>query len=243
MSNITVIMPTSPIEAHPTTKYLDETIATIRHHLPDSEIILTIDGVREEQEKFRDRYTKYTHKVLWKCLHDYKSVLPLVFDEHKHQSGMLKEALKEVNTDLIMYVEHDAPLTPDRKIDFKEITDFIYSGEAYTVRLHHENVIPDEHKPLILKTKGNFKQTYQWSQRPHISTKIYYKWLASHFKDEWRTMIEDYWHGAVHNDFRDEGMLGWYKHRLWIYHPEGGIQRSYHLDTRGSEPKFDMLMD
>jgi hypothetical protein len=31
---------------------------------------------------------------------------------------------------------------------------------------------------------------------------------------------------------------GWDKHKLWIYHPEGSIKRSYHLDGRAGTRKF-----
>ena len=45
------------------------------------------------------------------------------------------------------------------------------------------------------------------------------------------TFIEDKFHGVVQDD-------GWVKHKLWIYHPEGDIKRSYHLDGREGTRKF-----
>jgi len=241
VNKITVLLPTSPIQAHPDTSFIDETIQTIRHHLPTAEIILTIDGVRPEQEHYRERYELYVQKLLWSCLHKYKNVLPLAFEDHRHQSGMLKLALHEVRTPYIMYVEHDAPLTPDREIDWGKIIQFLDSGEATTVRLHHENVIPKEHDYLMLGEQDGFMRTYQWSQRPHVSSAIYYRDIVlPSFPDSARTMIEDKFHGVVMNDYFDYKMQGWYKHRLWIYYPKNGIQRSYHLDTRGSDPKYEM---
>jgi hypothetical protein len=55
-----------------------------------------------------------------------------------------------------------------------------------------------------------------------------------------RSFIEDTFHGVVHSDFIDDGKLGWYKHRLWIYYPNNGenIKRSYHLDGRAGTLKF-----
>jgi hypothetical protein len=46
-----------------------------------------------------------------------------------------------------------------------------------------------------------------------------------------KTFIEDKFHGVVQDD-------GWDKHKLWIYHPEGSIKRSYHLDGRAGTRKF-----
>jgi hypothetical protein len=37
--------------------------------------------------------------------------------------------------------------------------------------------------------------------------------------------------------------MGWYNWRLWIYTPEGNIKRSYHLDGRGGDPKFEMVVE
>jgi hypothetical protein len=31
---------------------------------------------------------------------------------------------------------------------------------------------------------------------------------------------------------------GWESHKLWIYHPEGSIKRSYHLDGRQGTRKY-----
>ena len=44
---ITVLMTTCPRPSHPSTKILDESIASIRRELPDSPIIITADGPKE----------------------------------------------------------------------------------------------------------------------------------------------------------------------------------------------------
>ena len=240
--DITVVIPTSPIRSHPDTSIIDECIASTRVHLPTSEIILTIDGVRKEQEYLLTEYNEYKTRLLWKCLHEWKNVLPIVFKEHSHQSGMMKETLKHIRTPLLVYSEHDTPLTPDRKIDWDKCREFIYSGEANTIRFHHEAVIPKEHDNLIIgNPKDHFIRTVQWSQRPHLSTKLYYEQVMGNFNDNSRTMIEDLYHGVLMNDWINNGKIGWNKHRLWIYYPPGkSIQRSYNLDGRGAESKYEM---
>ena len=57
--DITVIIPTSVIRSHPSTAIIDETINNIRYHLPDSEIILQIDGIRDEQLHRKKEYDEY----------------------------------------------------------------------------------------------------------------------------------------------------------------------------------------
>lgn len=240
MDDITVVVPCSPIKSHPNTRIIDETINTLRAHLPTSEIIIQFDGVREEQKHYEEAYNQYKTEMLWRCLHQYKNVLPLIFEENLHQSGMMHRTMEEIKTPLLLYVEHDAPLTPDRFIDWGEIKEFIYDGEANTVRFHFEEVIPEPHKHLMLGEEDDFIRTIQWSQRPHLSTKVYYEELLKYFPPEQKTFIEDEWHGVVYNDYQKDGMFGWYKHRLWIYDPDDpiGMKRSYTTDGRENDPKF-----
>ena len=238
MKDITVIIATSPLPSHPGTHIIDETLSTIRTHLPDSEILLCFDGVREEQSDRAEAYNEYKTTMLWRCLHQYENVLPIIFEEHLHQSGMIRQVLDTIRTPLLLYVEGDAPLTPDLPIDWQKCVDYIMDGHANTIRFHHENVLPKEHEPLMLgEPDHGFRKTFQWSQRPHLSTVAYYRDVVIPTLPE-RSFIEDSFHGTVQNDYYRDGMIGWYKHRLVIYYPKGGIKRSYHLDGREGGRKF-----
>lgn len=238
MNDITVVIPTSPLPSHPSTRIIDETIESVRYHLPKSDIILTFDGVHPKQRKMADAYEKYKMEMYWRCLHKYTNILPISFKNYTHQSGMMHEAMKHIKTDLVLYVEGDAPLTKD-EIDWVKCIYLLLNGDAYTIRYHFENVIPQDHKSLMIgKPENGFQRTIQWSQRPHLSTKVYYEDLLKQFPKDAKTFIEDVWHGVVMEDFNINGMLGWYKHRLWIYYPEDGIKRSYTTDGREGGPKF-----
>jgi hypothetical protein len=238
MRDITVVIPTSVLPSHPSLDVIEETLSTVRLHLPDAEIIIQIDGLREEQQDRKADYDAYKTELLWRCLHKYKSVLPVVFDELHHQSGMLRETIDLIRTPLMLYVEGDCPLTPDRPIDWQKIAQFIYDGQANTVRLHHENVIPEPHRGLMIgELEDGMIRTYQWSQRPHLSSVLYYKEVVLPTLPP-ANFIEDTFHGVVANDWHQYGQIGWNKHRLWIYHPDGGIQRSYTTDGRQGGLKF-----
>lgn len=240
---ITVLVPTSPIPSHPDTAILDETISTIRTHLPDSEIILMVDGVREEQSDRKTDYENYIYRVLWKCLHEWKNVLPLIFDEHQHQANMTLKTLDYVKTPLILFVEHDTPITPDREIPFEGIYQAVLTGQADMVRLHYEALIHPEHKHLMFDTEAQIisgvpmMRTQQWSQRPHVASVAFYKRVLTDYFHGNKTMIEDKMYGVVEEACKD-GVMGWYNFRLWIYTPEGDIKRSYHTDGREGDPKW-----
>ena len=241
--DITVILVTSVIPSHPETHIVEETIKSIRHHLPDSEIILQIDGLREEQKHRKKDYDEYITRMLWKCLHEYENILPIVFDEHSHQSTMMKKTIGLIKTPLMLYIEGDTPLVTDEAIDWTACISLIESGRANTVRFYHEAVVPNVHDWLMIDMVGEFLQTYQWSQRPHLSSVNYYKHEILKNIPE-KTFIEDYVHGMVHEAYvvpwkKHGSKEGWNIHKLWIYYPSmKNSKRSYHLDGRNGLRKF-----
>ena len=229
-NDVTIVMVTSVLPSHPDTRILDETIREVRMHFPENEIILQIDGLREERLNRKADYDEFKSRVLWKCLHEWKNVLPIIFDEHSHQTTMMKKTIDLIQTSVMLYVEGDAPITGDRHIHWDECLDMLEFGKANTIRFHFEASIPPDHSHLMLNKRGNFLKTIQWSQRPHLSRVDYYREEVLRVSDE-KTFIEDKFHGVVQDD-------GWMKHKLWIYHPEGDIKRSYHLDGREGGRKF-----
>lgn len=247
---ITVIMPSSPIPAHPSTEMIEKTIEDIRVHLPDCEIIITVDGVREQQEHYRKAYEEYTKRLLWLANNQWHNVLPVVFEEHLHQASMARKVLRLVNTPMLLYVEHDTPLTPDRPIPFDKLGHSIMDGTANIIRFAHESHILEEHKHLILSDNENhhgamMTKTQQWSQRPHLASTAFYRhMLATYFNPKSRTMIEDVMHQIVEMDMHTGGRAAWFNWRIWLYtpttDPDGSILRSYNLDGRKDDPKYDM---
>ena len=236
--DVTIIIVTSIIPEHPSTRILEETMKSVRFHFPENEIILQIDGLRDERLSRKDDYDDYKNRVLWKCLHEWKNVLPVVFSDFSHQTTMMRETIDLIKTPLLLYVEGDAPLVTDVDIDWQDCLDLIDSGKAKTVRFHFEAVIPKAHSHLMLGQRGQFMKTCQWSQRPHLSLVSYYRSIILPPLEE-RTFIEDKTHGLVQEDYIIFGVPGWNKHKLWIYNPEGGnIKRSYHLDGRDGTQKF-----
>lgn len=241
---ITVLIPTSPIKDHPSTSIIEETIGSIRERLPNSEIIIMFDGIREEQVDRTRQYYEYVAKLLWKCNHEWKNVTPLLFNEHKHQVAMTREALKIVKTPTVLFVEHDTPLC--ESIPFEGLADLILLGDANMIRLHHEALILDVHMDLMLDKSpiliNNIPiiRTGQWSQRPHLaSTEFYTRILNAYFSPDAKCMIEDGIHGHVNEAFRRRGKAGWNQFKVCIYAPPGDMKRSYHTDARKTDPKFD----
>jgi hypothetical protein len=234
---------------------IEQTIRDIRANLPDCEIIIMLDRIRPEQEDRRGAYEEYKRRLLWLAHHTWHNVLPIIFDEHMHQAAMTREALNQVATPTIFFVEHDAPITPDHDFDWQTLTEAIMQGDANIIRFHNEAGVLPEHEYLMLgpvepitgKTSAPdvpVRKTMQWSQRPHLaSTAFYRQMIKNYFNPKSRTMIENVIHGVVIESCRKDAVMGWYGWRLWIYTPEGNIKRSYHLDGRGGDPKFDNVIE
>lgn len=242
-NEITVIIPTSAIKSNPSTDIIDKTIDSVRYHLPESKIIITFDGIREEQSSLRDKYDTFISKVLVK--YSNKNIYPIVFSHHAHQVEMAKKALQVVDSQYILYVEHDTPLvkTP---INFDRGVSILNDGKLDLVRFHFETVIPREHRHMILDNPikydgATFIRTCQWSQRPHLTTRAFYNRILSMcFTEDAKCFIEDRMHGICYNSFVEDGELGWNNYKLAIYADEkNNIHFSYHTDGRQSENKYD----
>jgi hypothetical protein len=238
--DVTIILATSVLPTHPGTHIIDETIKSIRFHFPKNEIIMQIDGLRQEQKSRRQDYNEYKSRILWKCMHEYENVLPIIFKEHSHQTTMMRKTIDEIQTSFLLYVEGDAPLVTDVDIDWQKCINLLTYGEANTIRFHHEALIPEQHKHLMFGLEDGFMKTSQWSQRPHLSKVKYYRNIILPPLED-KTFIEDRTHGIIQDDIGPYDQFskeGWNKHKLWIYHPEGNIKRSYHLDGREGGRKF-----
>lgn len=240
MTDISIIIPCSPIPSHPSTAILDETLDSVRHHLPDAELFVTFDGVRVEQEARRGDYDEFVRRALWRLDKHYGGAVPYVWSEHLHQVGMLRRILDDIDTPLMLWCESDTPLVTDEPIDWDSITDFILSGRSNCTRLHHESVIPKAHSHMMHGEEDGYIRTSQYSARPHIATTAFYRQLLEHFTPDANCFIEDKAHGVIDEAYRIDGMAGWNMWRLHIYAKDpNNLKRSYHLDARAGEPKWD----
>ena len=235
-----IVIPVSPIASNPYTDIFEKTYNSVRHHFPIAPIYVTFDGVREEQEHMRAAYNEHIRRVLW-LIRDDARIIPYIFKNHIHQVGMLRSIIQDIKQRTILYVEHDCPLVTNFEIPWEKLQNEILEGNSNLIRFHFEAEIPKEHKDLMIYPVTNdLLPTVQWSQRPHLaSTAFYQRILNTYFSSNAKCFIEDRMHGAVIQDFSMYGVQGWQQWRLHIYHPEGQIKRSYTLDGRAGDHKFD----
>jgi hypothetical protein len=230
MKDITTLIVASPIPSHPSTEIIDLVVASVRERLPDGEIIFLFDGIPADKMQYKQAYEEFKQKMLYK-INEMDNAVPIVFDRWEHQSGMVREALKLVNTSAILFLEQDTPLHND--IPFEALLEPIKAGYCNTIRLHFEAQVHPEHEHLMIDHEPidilgqPFLRTKQWSQRPHISSTKYYKHICDTYFDDQPRFIEHIMYGII-----SEGKNNYDEHRLHMYAPEGTLVRSLHLDGR-----------
>lgn len=240
---ITVIVVTSPSPVHPNMTLLNQTVNSLRLHLPRAEVLIGFDGVREEQADRAGDYEKYVDDAV-RAANPINNVCPFVFEQHAHQSGMMRRLLQEVRTPYVLFMEHDTPLTG--VIDWKRILQTMSEHNLNSMRFMHEAAPLKEHKHLYLKPQDGWIPTIQWSQRPHVARTDWYREIINtYFGVQSRTMIEDVMHGVVqHGTYagRKQAEEAWERWRMAVYAPAGDMKRSLHLDGRAGDPKYGMFI-
>ena len=237
---LTAIVTTSPVKSNPDLSIIQTTIASIRHHFGEQvEIIIACDDVRPEQADMAPAYHKYLFE-LCRWTEQQRNIVPYLSQKWVHQARLTFDAITRLGAnDVLLFAEHDTPFVTDEPIDVEKAIEVVAYGLVDVLRFHHESHILDVHEYLMVDHETvdlaglPVRRTHQWSQRPHLADSRYYvAILAAHFSDDARTMIEDKMHSVAQRNPR--------ANRLAIYHPDGNIKRTYHLDGRGDAPKFEM---
>lgn len=229
MKEVTVLIPICPMPSHPDTEVLDQTLASIRERLPDSEIILMFDGINPTLMHLQTVYEEYKQKMLWRTNHDLQNVTPVIFNEHQHQSLMTKKVLEMVRTPLVLWSEQDTPL--HNEIPMKELAEVVKTGYANLIRFHHEASIHPDHQYLMLDKEPieilgqPLIRTKQWSGRPHLASTQFYRDIIAKYWSDKPEFIEHRMYGVVVDGDYEE-------FRLHLYAPKGTQVRSLHLDGR-----------
>jgi len=250
MDKISVMIPTSPIPSHPSTAIIDKAITSVRQHLPTAPIYIMVDGIRPEQEHYREPYLEYIRGLVGKSLFQWHNIKLVPFMEFQHQAAMMRKTLEMVITPQVLFMEHDTFFLDGLPIDFNGISKVIESGEANMVGFHCQWepwVIPEHEHLMLDKERVYFHgvpmiRTWQFSARPHVASADFYRRiLKAHFSENCRTFIEDQMHPVLLTTRAAGGDAAWDQWRLMYYAPDGSIRRTWTEDGRGNDPKFSMV--
>lgn len=235
---ITVLIPTSPIPSHPSTAYIDEAYRSVRAQLPDVPVVIAADGYHEGACS-REDYEEYLQRIEFGA--PYRTTVVRA-PEWLHEANLTRLALPYVETDLVLFVEHDYALVGD--IPWPELSAAIRSDVARMIRLSMEPAVPEPWRYLYLEPDDPvlvegvpLLRTVQWSTRPYLADT---DWLEriheTYVGDGARHFVETVLHAVLYNEYRERGEAGWRAWRLWTYAPAGDMTRFLHLDGRGDAP-------
>lgn len=253
---ITAVMTTSPIPSHPSTAVVDQVIDSIQHHLGGVEILLLCDGIRQPEHEYRrPAYDEYKNRMRYR-----PCVRLAAWDHSVQQAQMFRQALPNVRTPLMLYIEHDYALTLD-PIDWDGIINAVQQERTNCVRFHNLEEIHPLHQHLMLDCfegadghHGGRKicdpplicgvpmiRTVQFWGCPHLTkTEWYVRQMfdPTKFSDRSYTEIEPAMYGHVCDS-------PWDDYKLMVYAPsEPSMRRSVHLGGRGhdkDDPKRDFI--
>jgi len=245
-SSVTVLIPTSSIQSHPSTAIIRETIASVRHHLPTAEIRILCDGIRPEFEHRRPQYVQYLFNLTGEVD---EHTFVRTFDEHSHQSTMVKLTLPSVTTPLVLWTEHDQALLTDadRPIDWQMISGAITAGAVELVRLMLTETINPLHEYLYSGPVDGYPQLLrnrQYSGWTHLASTEFYRRMLANFDTRAKMTIERYCYGFI------ETAGDWNKWKMASYIPDPErTKRIRHLDGRAGpgpngtprDPSFEEL--
>ena len=227
-SKITVLCPTSAIPSHPETTLMDETMAGIRFHFPDSPVLLLADGVWDGIAHRREQYEGYLNRIE----NRYPNTRVVRFPQHTQQTAMAQYAIKNfVRTSYIFWNEHDAPLRTDRPIDWDGIVDAVRQDAAGLVRFtYFEEGIHEAHKHLARGEwrikDATFVRTVQFSGWSFLTTTRYRVEKIFAEPPIGKEMLELRMYERVAN-------APWEQYKVVIYVPDGPAQRFRHSNGRG----------
>lgn len=253
---ITVIVPTSPSPLHPSLEIIEPVIQSVRAYLPTARIIIACDGVNPNQPERIAAYHEYLYRLTQWCLPQ-RDVIPVVFGEWLHQSGMMKRLIGSVTTEYVAFIEGDCTLEGD--IDMTAVLAEMETHDLNHMRFLHETKVLDGYRYLFLESEPrpgtSHVRTIQFSTRPAIIRTAWMReTMATYFSDQARTMIEDvmykvWLHGYVaknherHPAEKGRAAALWQRHRGAVWASTDNLLRSRHLDNRREDPKYDMIFD
>lgn len=229
----TVLIPTSPIPAHPSTEMIERCIDSVRKYFPSAQMYVMADGVRPQIENRRAQYQDYVHNLFDRQRDGRFGRCEIrVFPDFSQQAIMTRRTLEGVERPLVLFVEHDVTLRQEPALNFNAIASIIMSGTANMVRLYHWEKIWHEHVHLMrgeIEHDGvKFVKTVQYSQWPNMGSLDYYRRiLSNYFQPTQRNMIETVMYGPVVG-------APWEQNKIVIYAPEN-MDTFVHMNGRVDE--------
>ena len=224
VERLTVVLFTSPVPSHPQDWVLENVYSSIRHQLPDCRILVLCDGVNGAEP---ETYQQFKRKIKDR---GYETVEYIGWNS---QTLMLKKALENIHTPLILVGEHDWGIR-DLPINWEGIAKAILDPEVafslVQIRQAHLAEWEKDHFGQRINAHGIILLETNWFQCPmHVASCEWYKKIVVDFATP--QMLEGDQMNAALEVQNFKGMA--------CYIPSGEDSgRLYHLDGRNVKDFF-----
>ena len=135
--SVSIVISTSPTPNRSSTAVIDACYEAVRKHLPDSQVYMLTDGLREEQIEEKLYYDVYKKELVRRTQEDpeWKNVKVIEAPEFGHEAGQMRAFMNSgvCATPLICYLQHDAILI-DAPIDWRGIVASLQENIVSCVR-------------------------------------------------------------------------------------------------------------
>lgn len=134
---VSVVISTSPTPNRASTSIIDACYVAMRRHLPDVQVYILIDGLREEQSEDVLYYNAYKKELRLRAANhsEWDNVTIVESSEFQHEAGKMRNFMASglCTTPLICYLQHDAILV-DSYIDWRGIVASLQDNIVSCVR-------------------------------------------------------------------------------------------------------------
>ena len=168
-NGVTLIIVTSPIQSHPETKIIDESIQSIvdMNYLFDEMIISYDKPPKSEKSNYKNYKLKMKNKYkLPKYKSLAKKITHLPMTKHGHFIGTFYNALQHCKTKYVFLVQHDIKLNDNAKFPINKCLNYKFDWNI--IATHHlgEGLKETHWFPIIQeKIKGELWKVHGWSER------------------------------------------------------------------------------
>lgn len=204
MLPFTLIVPTSYVRSHPSTKLIERAVRSVNRHVGtrDLQKIIVCDGLK------RDDYVEYKKRLHALAGHDpdFMRTTIIELETNVHLSGTLVETFKSIETPIVLVFQHDYEVL--RSIDVDGVLKCFDDDQVKHIRLNRRNntVIywdyilepyPSSPIPLI--------KTAAWSDVPHFARTDYYReFVFGKLRREDGSLMRAFPESVLFDSFRKE---------------------------------------
>ncbi len=236
MIDTTIVIATCPIPSHPSTILIETAIRFLRYYkeLEQVPILIYCDGVHPTLEHRRVQYEEYKQNLHKLCESEWSNVRVLESDEHIHQCNVMRQALEEVKTSTVLVAAHGWLFWGH--ISWGKLVEATQRPDVNSIRFYIFDEIHPEHSHLFALDREivngvSLMRTIQFGDGPALyKTEWYKSVIQKYVSPNARCFNEQILWPIFHN-------LGWENFSgLWIYAPEGSLNRNAIMNEREQDP-------